>query len=86
MSTVAHQGVQPAQKTSWLEARDLWASLAIAVIWLAVLFVSLFGPDFVSTSAGGSFTKIPSGIAVAFFGLFATMSIAKYGFSRKKES
>jgi hypothetical protein len=85
MSTIAHQGVQPTRKISWLEARDLWASLAISVIWLAVLFVSLFGPDFVSTSAGGSYTKIPSGIAVAFFGLFATMSIAKYGFSRKKE-
>ena len=85
MSTVAHPSVQPAKKTSWLEARDLWASLAIAVIWLAVLFVSLFGPDLVSSSAGGSFTKIPSGIAVAFFGLFATMSVAKYGFSRSKE-
>jgi hypothetical protein len=85
MTSMAHEGVQPVKKTSWLDARDLWASLAIAVIWLAVLFVSLFGPDFVSTSAGGSFTKIPSGIAVAFFGLFATMSVAKYGFSRRQE-
>jgi hypothetical protein len=85
MTTVTHEGVPPAKRTSWLDARDLWASLAIAVIWLAVLFVSLFGPDFVSTSAGGSFTKIPAGIAVAFFGLFATMSVAKYGFTRKKE-
>lgn len=84
MSTVAHQDGGHTKQALWLEARDLWASLAIAVIWLAVLFVSLFGPDFVSTSAGGSFTKIPSGIAVAFFGLFATMSIAKYGFSRRK--
>jgi polyferredoxin len=85
MSTITHEGALTRRKTSWLEARDLWASIAISVIWLAVLFVSLFGPDFVSTSAGGSFTKIPSGIAVAFFALFATMSIAKYGFSRKTD-
>lgn len=83
MSTVAHPGLQPARRT-WFEARDLWASLAIAVIWLAVLFVSLFGPDFVSASADGSYTRIPSGIAVALFGLFATMAVAKYGFSRTK--
>jgi hypothetical protein len=85
MTTVVHESVEPTKRSAWLDARDLWASLAIAVIWVAVLFVSLFGPDFVSTSAGGNMTKIPSGIAVAFFGLFATMSIAKYGFTRKQQ-
>jgi hypothetical protein len=83
MRTAVHEGAQPAKKTSWLDARDLWASLAITVIWLTVLLVSLFGPDFMSTSAGGSMTKIPSGLAVAFFALVATMAVAKHGLTKR---
>jgi hypothetical protein len=82
MTSISHEPSSVTRRSVWLDARDLWATLAIVVIWLAVLFVGVFGPDFVSISAGST-TTIPSGIGVAFFALFATMSVAKYGFSRQ---
>jgi hypothetical protein len=83
MTTISHEPSALARRSVWLDARDLWATLAIVAIWLAVLFVGVFGPDFVSYNPGSSTTTIPSGIPVAFFALFATMSVAKYGFSKR---
>jgi hypothetical protein len=82
MTTIPHEPPALVRRSVWLDARDLWATLAIVVIWLAVLFVGVFGPDFVSAD-GGTMTRIPSGIGVAFFALFATMSVAKYGFGKR---
>jgi hypothetical protein len=84
MTTMPHE--QPSllvKRSVWLDARDLWVTLAIVIIWLAVLFVGVFGPDFVARSNDGNATTIPSGVGVAFFALFATMSVAKYGFSKR---
>lgn len=62
-------------------SRDMWASLAIVVIWLAVLFDAIFGPDIVTSSSGGSDSAtIPSAVAVALFACLATWPVAKYGF------
>jgi hypothetical protein len=83
MSTIPHEPSSLVRRSVWLDARDMWAALAIVAIWLAVLFTAVFGPDFVSTTPGGNSTTIPSGIGVAFFALFATMSVAKYGFSKR---
>ena len=82
MTTMPHERSSLVRRSVWLDARDLWATVAIVVIWLAVLFVGVFGPDFV-TADGATTTRIPSAIGVAFFALFATMSVAKYGFSKR---
>jgi hypothetical protein len=63
-----------------LDAPALWAGIAIASMWLSVLFIGLFGGDIVSntTSAG---TTIPAGVAVAVFAMFATVPVARWGFA-----
>ena len=62
-----------------LLAADTWPSLAIAVIWLVLLFDALFGPDIVVSNSSG-FTRLPSAVVVAFFAYLATRAVAKYGF------
>jgi hypothetical protein len=84
MTTVPHeQPSSSALRSIRFEGREVLATVAIVVIWLAVLFVGIFGPDFVGHSNDGNSATIPSGILVAFFALFATMSVAKHGFARK---
>ena len=84
MATLSHEPSHPLPgERTWsarLLVRDLWASLAICVMWLAVLFDALFGPDFVSTSST-SMTRIPSAIIVAIFAYLGTRVVAKYGFA-----
>ena len=66
--------------------RNTMASLAISVIWLAVLLVSLWGPSIDTTTAGGDHTHIPAGVVIAILAVPATWIVAKYGFSRSDKS
>ena len=90
MASVSHEPVRvERERPEWAEflrIREMWASLAIAVMWLAVLFSSVYGPSFVSTSGGGTnTTTIPSGVAVALFAFLGTVSVARAGFRHDKE-
>ena len=73
------------ERRQWFRVRELWAALSIAVIWLAVLFTAVFGPDIVSTSAGMNEATIPSVVAVVPFAVLATWPVAKYGFGRRDD-
>ena len=68
--------------TAWLYARQMWAGLSIIMMWIAVLFVGIFGPDFVSSDAGGGFTRIPVVVFVLPFVLPATIAVARRGLVR----
>ena len=62
MSTIAREPARAApERRHWsaqILVREMWASLAIAAMWLAVLFAAVFAPDFVSSDAGGNTTRI----------------------------
>lgn len=83
MTTIPQERPSPVHRSIWFDARDVWVSLAISVIWLAVILVSAFGGDFHGNGNDGTSTVIPSGIIVAFFALFATIAVAKYGFKKR---
>ena len=86
MATVATQ-VPDAASRSGRSTRflvpEMWAALAIGVIWLVVLAAALFGPDFVS-SGPATFTRIPSAIIIAFFAWLATWVVARHGFGGRR--
>lgn len=86
MSTVSHEPSTVVRTPTWIDARNMWASLTIVAIWLAVAVSAAFGPDFKSFEVSGTNTTIPSGILVALFAMFATMSIAKHGFDPKEKT
>jgi hypothetical protein len=57
------------------------ASLAIATMWLAVLFTGLFAPTLKIVDTAGDSTELPlAGIVVALFAFIATIVVATVGF------
>jgi hypothetical protein len=71
----------------WLAAPDMWASLAITSMWVAVIFCSAFGPDIRSGSGVGDIgehTSVPSGVVVAFFATIASWLVARNAFRRDR--
>ena len=86
MATVSHEVRERSTLRAMFGATEMWASLAIAVIWLAVLFDAIYGPDIVTKSSGGSDSAtIPSVVLVALFAFLATWPVAKYGFRQDTE-
>jgi small neutral amino acid transporter SnatA (MarC family) len=86
MSTVSHEPSTVVRRQTWIAARDMWASLAIAAIWVAVAVSAAFGQTVKTFDVSGSSVSIPSGIVVALFAMFATMSVAKHGFDRNERT
>ncbi len=88
MASVSHEpvrhGSERPQWAEFLRITEMWASVAITAMWLAVLFDAVYGPNFVSTT-GGTSTTIPSAIFVALFAFLGTASVAKHGFRRDKQ-
>jgi hypothetical protein len=61
---------------------EMWATVSVVAMWLAVLFVGVFGGDMSFHGVDGSFTVMPSVVAVALFAAIGTGSVAKRVFGR----
>ena len=87
MTVVSHEPLRERQ-TWWAQllVPELWAFLAIAVIWLSVLFTSIYGPDIESHSVAGDYVTVPSVAFVSVFAFLATWAVAAYGFRRRERS
>ena len=60
--------------------RHFWAGFSIVAIWMAVLFVGIYGADFTTETSSGDVTTIPVVWGVAVFATIATMFVALWGF------
>jgi hypothetical protein len=82
-SSSAYHVAEPgrASPPAWLYAKELWAGLSIITMWIAVLFVGVFGGDFVSSSSTNGLTKIPVVIFLIPFVLVATVAGARRTFT-----
>jgi len=80
--------VQPDPKhwSDRLLVPEMWGTLAIGIMWLAVLFDGIYGADIVSAGNDGNSTRIPSAVVVAFFAFLGTAAVAKRAFGRKTDS
>jgi hypothetical protein len=63
---------------------ELWAFLAIAVIWLSVLFSAVYGPEIQTHGVAGDSTIVPSVVIVSFFAFLSTWAVAAYGFRSRR--
>ena len=82
MTSIAHESAKASSdepRYRWSRLPEMWASLAIAVMWLAVLSDAVYGPDIVSNGVATT-TRIPSAVVVALFAYLATRVVARYGF------
>ena len=64
---------------------EMWASLAIVVMWVAVLFDALWGPDIVTRGVAGDTATVPSAVVLALFAFLGTWVVARYGFRHERK-
>ena len=83
MTSISHEPSGTLQekrlRSLQLVVPELWASLAITVMWLAVVVDAIVGPDIVTSSAGGDHSTVPSAVVVSLFAFLGTWVVARYG-------
>lgn len=69
---------------SWPLSKEFWGGVSLVTIWLAVLFVGVFGGNIQTTSADGSSSSWPVVTVVAIAALLGTISVGRWAFGRGK--
>jgi hypothetical protein len=91
MTSISHEPsrIVPEKRLPQLLVPEMWASLAIIVIWLSVLADAIFGPDIVTNNGVGDIgehSTVPSAVVVSLFAFLATWVVAKYGFRHERKT
>ena len=91
MTSISHEPsrIVSEKRLPQLLVSEMWASLAITVIWLTVLADAIFGPDIETTNGVaniGEHATVPSAVVVSLFAFLATWVVAKYGFRHERKT
>ena len=76
-----------AERTPWASrilVPEMWGGAAIAVMWLAVLFVGVFGPSIVWSNLLGN-GDVPVVVMVSFIALLDTVPVARWAFRSRRD-
>ena len=66
----------------WWRLTEIWGTLTIIAMWLAVTLVGVYGGDMTFASPSDGTTVIPIGAVVAVCAGFATAAVSKRAFHR----
>jgi hypothetical protein len=67
---------------TWWRLSEIWGTLAIVGMWLAVILVGVYGGDMTFASPSNGTTVIPVGAVVAVCAAIATAAVSKRAFHR----
>jgi uncharacterized membrane protein (DUF485 family) len=84
MTSISHEPQEKQRPSLQLSLPEMWASVAIVVMWLSVLFDAIFGPDIVNTTVAGDHAIVPPAVVVALFAFLGTWVVARYGFKHEQ--
>jgi len=74
--------VQQGKETLTTQNKYFWTGLSIAAMWIAVLFVGVFGPTLEAGGSSGA-AGIPAALTVVAIGaVIGTIFVAIYGFRK----
>jgi hypothetical protein len=76
---------EQASRASKILVPEMWGTVAIATMWLAVLFVGVFGSNIVVNDSSGSSSSWPVVVVVAFFALLGTVPVARRAFRQRRD-
>lgn len=84
MGAVTEGRTSPARATRpGMLDREFWGGVTLVTIWLAVLFVGVFGGDIKTVGSDGSAASIPVVVVVAIVALLATVSVGRWAFRQR---
>jgi hypothetical protein len=84
MATMSHDQSGEPRRVVLPGVREMWASIAITMMWVCVTVDAIWGPDIVSSTMTGDHTNLPSAVVVAFFAWLGTWSVARHALRRPR--